>query len=142
MAMTRTDDVVEIIMLTHRYALAVDRYDPAALLEVFTENAVLDFSALGLGKMDGLGEIAAYFAESRAAGRQAMHRISNHVIEIIGEDTAVGSHYTQAFRPGPDGRQPLVAALVINEDRYVRSPIGWQVSHRAATPGVDISFDF
>lgn len=140
--MTHTDDMVEIIMLTHRYALAIDRYDPAALLDVFTEDAVLDFSAFGLGKMDGLDEIAAYFAESRASGRQAMHRISNHVIDIVGEHTAVGSHYTQAFRPGLDGKQPLVAALVINEDRYVRSPIGWQISHRAATPGVDISFDF
>ena len=140
--MAHTDDVVEIIQLTHRYALAIDRYDPAALLDVFTEDAVLDFSAFGLGTMNGIDEIASSFAESRASGRQSMHRISNHVIDVVGEHTAVGTHYTQAVRPGPDGGQPLVAALVINEDRYVRSPIGWQVSHRAATPGVDISFDF
>lgn len=59
-----------------------------------------------------------------------------------GDDEAVGSNYVQAFRPGPEGGQPLVAALAVNEDRYIRTPDGWKISHRVTSPTVDISFDF
>lgn len=137
-----TDDVQEIVMLTHRYAHAVDRYDPVALLDVFTVDAVVDHSPFGLPRSVGHEEIGAYFATSRASGRQSMHLTTTHVVDVVGNGEAVGSNYVQAFRPGMDGGQPLVAALAVNEDHYVRTPDGWKISHRVTSPAVDISFDF
>ncbi len=129
-------------MLTHRYARAVDLYNADELLEVFTHDAVLDHSAFGLARSVGHAEIGAYFAKSRASGRQSMHLLTNHIVEIEGADTASGTHYVQAFRPGPDGGQPLVAALAINNDEYTRTESGWRIGHRVTTTAVDISFDF
>lgn len=140
--MSVTDDVAEIIMLTHRYARAVDRYDPDALLEVFSVDATLDHSPYGFPQRVGHDEIAAHFAKSRASGRQSMHLTTNQVVDLTGPDDAVGTSYVQAFRPGADGGQPLIAALAINEDTYARTAAGWRISHRVTSPMVDIVFDF
>ena len=140
--MSVTDDVAEIIMLTHRYARAVDRYDPAALLNVFSVDATLDHSPYGYPVRVGHDEIGAHFAESRRSGRQSMHVTSTHIVDLTGPDDAVGSSYVQAFRPAADGGQPLTAALAINEDKYVRTADGWRISHRVTSPMIDITFDF
>lgn len=134
----RAADSVAIIMLTHRYANAVDRYDPEALLSVFTEDAVLDHSPYGNARCVGHAEIAAYFARLKASGRPSMHITSNHTVEIVGANEAVGTSYVQAMRPGTEPGAPIVAALAMNEDRYLRTPEGWKISDRRTAPLIDV----
>lgn len=136
--MTKADDISEIIMLTHRYANAVDRYDPAALLSVFTEDAVLDHSPCGYAKSTGHGEIEAYFGRLKASGRASMHITSNHVVEVRGEAEATGSSYVQAMRPGTEPGMPVTAALAMNEDVYSKTSDGWKISQRRTSPLIDV----
>ncbi|MGI9621813.1 MAG: nuclear transport factor 2 family protein [Acidimicrobiales bacterium] len=141
MGMTGQDsaaDINEIIMLTHRYAKAVDKYDPEALLTVFAEDAVLDHSPYGNACSEGHDEISAYFARLKASGRPSMHITSNHTVEIVDADEAVGTSYVQAMRPGTEAGSPIVAALAMNEDRYVRTDAGWRISHRRTSPLIDV----
>ena len=129
-------DIEEIKQLKARYALACDNdYDPDALADLFTEDAVWDGGFMGRAETrDG---IRTFFANASSVVAFAVHGVSNPLIEVAG-DTAKGRWYLH---------QPMVLHgeggcfwfCAQYEDDYVRTDDGWKFQHvrvnaRAFTP--------
>jgi ketosteroid isomerase-like protein len=124
-------DVEEIRALTHRYALAVDRFDPDGVMDVYADDAVLDLSALAMPRLEGRDALRAFFEGSLGGMAHQSHVITNHVIVFDGADAAHGTHYVVANAHLKDGQRMLVHGL--HEDAYTRTPSGWKIASRTLT---------
>jgi len=128
------DDVrtaIERLMIDYCYAVD-DMKDVQPLLDIFTDDAVADFTAIGLPMMKGKGDIKAFFE-----GVFAM--MSHHF------------HFASNFRPAAwDGSEGTMDAYVIGMGRAkdgnsvtvqvkyrmvcVRMGEGWRCRHYTITP--------
>ncbi len=129
-------DIEEIKQLKARYALACDNeYDPAALADLFTEDAVWDGDFMG--RAETREGIRAFFTVASTIVAFAVHGVSNPLIEVAG-DTAKGRWYLhQPMVLKGDGSCFWFCAQY--EDDYVRTSNGWKFQHvrvkpRAFTP--------
>jgi hypothetical protein len=123
-------DIEEIKQLKARYAAACDDdYDPDAIAELFTEDAVWDGGMLGFVETrEGIRE---FFARASDVIAFAVHSVSNPLIEIEG-DRARGQWYLH---------QPLTLKnseacfwlCAQYHDEYVRTAAGWRFQHVKVT---------
>jgi ketosteroid isomerase-like protein len=125
-------DLEEIRALTHRYGLALDRFDVAGVLEVFTPDAVFDASPFGLAAMDGHESIREFFEHNEQSMANQMHLFANHIIEFDGPDEAHGTNYL--FEDGFNKHGQRIHCLGLNEDHYVRTAEGWRIAGRKISP--------
>jgi hypothetical protein len=121
------DDVEAIRRLTHEYAFLTDSGQPEACAALFTDDAVLDFSAAGLSRCVGHGEILGYMLQSRETSGQRCHSTSNHLIDVDG-DQATGRCYTILLARPPEGALRMLG--VYYDDIYVRTDAGWRFRSR------------
>ncbi|QUT05529.1 nuclear transport factor 2 family protein [Sphingobium phenoxybenzoativorans] len=94
------EDRIGLQDLMTAYCYAVDKLDDVAgLLSLFTPDAVLDFTAIGLPLMHGHGEIKAFF-------------------DRVFADMSHHSHYISNFRPiRYDGASGAMTAYVVGLGR-------------------------
>ncbi|MFC4001270.1 nuclear transport factor 2 family protein [Prauserella oleivorans] len=123
---------LEIIQLTHRYALGLGRFDPAETLAVFTEDAVWDATAVGLDRLEGHARLRDFFERDARSVADQFHIITNHVIVFDGEDRAHGTNYV--FSEGHSRTGARFRAAALNEDVYRRSDDGWRIASRVISP--------
>jgi ketosteroid isomerase-like protein len=128
-------DLEEIRTLKARYGAAVDALcdrsaqAAAELVELFTEDAVVDFNTLSGNVLRGHAEIAAHFTNVIGKPNGWMwHAFSNPVIEVNGDRaSAVWLLYAMSTR-----REAVQAAPRVTygryHDEYVRTPRGWRQS--------------
>ncbi|NIP15102.1 MAG: hypothetical protein GWM88_10470 [Pseudomonadales bacterium] len=122
--------------LSMAYARAIDFRDYDHFVSLFTDDAVLD-----LGRpLHGREEIHAAVV-ARPDELQSRHVITNVFVDVIDEDTARGIAYLTLYRhladkpsiPGP-GNEPaaatIPAAVGHYQDRFARTPEGWQFTAR------------
>ncbi|MDR7303964.1 nuclear transport factor 2 family protein [Haloactinomyces albus] len=124
--------VQEIINVTHRYALGLDRSDPDEAINAFTDDAYWDATAVGLERFEGREQILEFFRRDAAAMAEQYHAITNHIVEFDGQDTAHGTNYVLAEGRTKSGGS--IKAAAINEDTYRDTPDGWRISGRTITP--------
>jgi ketosteroid isomerase-like protein len=125
-------DLEEIKAVTHRYGIALDKFDIDGVLSAFLPDAVFDATAFGLSRMEGHADLRAFFEHNSDAMTSQMHMFANHVIEFDGPDTAHGTHYLLEDGVATTGAR--ITCLGRNDDRYVRTEDGWRIATRVITP--------
>lgn len=125
-------DRFEIQDLVFRYAELVDARHIEGLREVFTEDAYIDYSAMG-GSMGDLETTLTFLstALSRDVFPNSQHLNANVQIEVNG-DSASGR--VMCFNPMqitlPDGGSQLFMLGLWYVDEYRRTPAGWRICRR------------
>ena len=128
-------DRFEIQQLLIDYSTAIDRRRFDDLDRVFTEDAYIDYRAMG--GIDGrYPEVKAWLAQVLPNFPAYAHMLGNFDARVDG-DTA--SSRTICFNPmvlGGDQKQILFCGLWY-QDEFVRTPAGWRMSRRVETKCFD-----
>ena len=125
-------DRFEIQDLVFRYAQLVDAQNIDELREVFTEDAHIDYSAMG-GSVGNLEETLAFLAASltRKLFPNSQHLNANVQVHLDG-DTATGR--VMCFNPMlmaiADGQKQMFFLGLWYVDEYRRTGSGWRISRR------------
>jgi SnoaL-like domain len=127
-----SDDVADIVRLTHDYALLNDTFRVDELVELFLPDAHFDMVPAGLACYQGRGEIRAFFEKERRALSHVFHLTSNHRVDVDG-DRATGTAYFLAVGvTRRDGAENQVRGYYA--DAYVRTAAGWRFASRQSNP--------
>ncbi len=126
-------DRLELMDLMVRYAHAVDTQSWDEFEDLFTPDAVIDYSAFG-GAAGSVAEIRDWLAEVMVGFAGSQHLVANPVLEIDG-DRATGR--TMCFnpmvvpRPADDPGEPRVFFCGLwYLDQFVRTEQGWRIAGR------------
>ena len=126
-------DRFEIQDLVFHYADLVDRQDIEALREVFTEDAHIDYSAMG-GSVGNLEETLEFLKASLTSELfpNTQHLNANVQIQLDGDEA---SGRVMCFNPMemamPDGSRQTFFLGLWYVDEYRRTDSGWRISRRA-----------
>jgi uncharacterized protein (TIGR02246 family) len=119
-------DIDEIQRLKARYAAACDNnYDPDAIAELFTEDAVWDGGKFG--RAEGRENIRRFFRRAPEVFSFAIHNVMNPRIEVDG-DRASGQWYLLQPATREPGHEAVWLAAVYH-DEYVRIRGKWLFKH-------------
>lgn len=118
------DDVEEIKQLKYRYLRTLDCKQWGVFEQCFLPEVTADYAGLVFADRDGL---VGFMREHMGEGVLSMHQVHHPEIRVDG-DTATGTWYLQDRVVVPDLDFVLEGAAFY-EDRYVRTPEGWRVSH-------------
>jgi hypothetical protein len=122
--MTDTADELALLRLQAVYGHVLDDRNWDALDTVFTDDAVLDFEAFGLGCMNGLAEIR---RELPAMRHPRGHHVTNIVVDLDGDAAVMRATLLVVLDDG-------TAASGSYRDLAVRTPGGWRISRRKGEP--------
>jgi SnoaL-like protein len=126
---------IEDQITAYSYAIDFHRWDE--LDAIFTEDAVLDFTATG-GERGDLPTIKGFLdrALNLFAGHQ--HLMGNTKVEFGGDDANAATSTTMCHNPmylqGEDG-QRLVFVGIWYHDTWRRTEDGWRISNRVQQKG-------
>lgn len=121
------DDRAAIEDVLYAYADLVDRARLDELMELFTEDAVLDY---GHGRVfTGRETMRGLFADRLLATyRATSHHISNVRIEVDGDRAQAACHVYAWHERADDGATPQVWGRYL--DDLVRTENGWRIGRR------------
>ena len=123
-------DRIEINDLLIRYCTAVDRRDWDAFDDIFTEDCLIDYRAMG-GSRGGLAETKDFLAKIMPGFVAHQHMISNSSVELNG-DTA--KCRTMCHNPMVTSTQDGVPHVFFCGlwycDELVRTIDGWRIAER------------
>lgn len=123
-------DRFEIQDLLVNYSHAIDTQNFEALDDIFTPDAIIDYTAVG-GAKGNLSETKAYLAKALSKFTGMQHMLGLPQIRIDG-DTASGR--TICFNPmvlERDGAPHVFFVGIWYVDKLVRTDAGWRIEHRA-----------
>lgn len=126
---------IEDQVIAYAYAVDFHRWDD--LDTIFTDDAVLDFTATG-GERGTLTEIKAFFDRALNLFSGHQHLMTN-VQVTFGEDGATATSRTACHNPmylaGEDGRQRVVFVGIWYLDSWRRTAGGWRIAERVQQKG-------
>jgi hypothetical protein len=123
-------DRLEIQDLLVAYSHAIDTRRWAALDDVFTADAVIDYTEMGGPRGDLAGTKA--FLDRALAGFSAFQHLVAPCLLTIDGDTARGRtacHNPMVLRDA-DGRETVLVAGLWYRDEFVRTRAGWRIRER------------
>ncbi len=130
LSLQQISDRIEIDDLLVRYSHAIDSRDFDALDEVFTPDAVIDYSAMG-GAKGSLPEIKEFLRKAMAQFSGFQHLIANSMIDLRGDEA---SGRTICHNPmvmaKPGGETHVFYCGLWYKDELVRTPRGWRIRQR------------
>ena len=130
LSMQEISDRLEIQELLIRYSHAVDTADWDAFEQVFTDDAVIDYTEMG-GPRGGVKETRAFLESTMPTFASYQHMLGNTVLELEG-DTARAR--TICFNPMALNRgesEPHIFFCGLwYRDVLVRSAAGWRIQDR------------
>jgi ketosteroid isomerase-like protein len=129
LSMEQIADRLEIHELLTAYVEAIDTRNWDGLDEIFTEDAVIDYTEVG-GPRGGLHEIKEFLAQALAGFSLFQHMIGLPLLRIEG-DVAYGRtpcHNPMVLGQGDDAQ--LLFAGLWYRDTFSRTPQGWRISSR------------
>lgn len=119
------EDRIALQDLMTGYCYAVDDMgNVEGILDLFTEDAVLDFRMIGLPEMNGHGDIRAFFEGVFADMSHHAHFITNFRPEAWNGDSAAMSAYVIGMGRAKDGKE--VTVQVQYRFDCVRTARGWK----------------
>lgn len=119
------------------YCYAVDKLtDIDELLGLFTDDAVLDFSAIGLPAMPGKAEFRKFYERVFADMSHHTHYISNFRVEQYQGTQGVMRAYVQGLGRSKDGNEVHVHVRYRME--CVKTDAGWKCSRYEISPGMPL----
>lgn len=114
------------------YAFAVDSRDWDALGRLFTDDAVLDYTAAG-GPRGSRDEVLAWIAESLPAVTMTQHLLTNRRVRLTGDAAEVRTELLNPLLFAGEGGAQLLLLGGRYDDRVVRTPDGWKFAERIHT---------
>jgi 3-phenylpropionate/cinnamic acid dioxygenase small subunit len=130
-----TKDISDRLLISElldTYAAAVDSRDWSLLETVFTEDAILDYSAFG-GPRGPFDEVVPWLEKSLALFAASQHLISNKMISLDGDEaTARCSLFNPMVLAGDKPDVLLVGGGYA--DRLRRIGDGWRIAERVVHP--------
>ncbi len=126
MELQELSDRMEIQDLITAYTRAVDTRTWDALDDVFTEDAVLDYTSVG-GPADSLVVVKPWIEQGLRGFDRYQHVIGQVAIELAG-DTARATAYlvNPMVAKAPDGTETLWEVGGYYHHELVRTPDGWR----------------
>ncbi len=116
----------QIADLLTRYTRAVDTKNFTDLYEVFTADAVLDYSSPG-GPVGGLDEVIPWVEQGLAGFARTQHLLGQIAIELDGDTaTATAYMYNPMVAIRPDGSEQLLEVGGYYHHTLVRTADGWR----------------
>ena len=113
-----------------RYATLIDTKQFDGLREVFSADAVVDYTSAG-GIKGSLAEVSTWLATVLAPFTVVQHLVANFAIEIDGDRArSVCYFHNPMGLPGPDGTVSIFWCGGRYIDELVRTPEGWRICHR------------
>ena len=130
LSLQEISDRLEIEELLVRYSHAVDTQDWDAFEEVFTPDAVIDYTEMG-GPRGGVGATRAFLESAMPRFVSYQHLVSNTVIDVDGDRARAR---TICFNPmvlpqGEDEPHVFFCGLWYR-DQLVRTDVGWRIADR------------
>jgi hypothetical protein len=130
LSLQEISDRLEIQDLMVRYAHAVDTREWKLFAGVFTEDAVIDYSAFG-GPCGTVEEAVAFLSTVLPLFTATQHLMANCAIELDGDRaTARTMCQNPMAMPGEEGEYGLLSCGLWYVDRLVRTPDGWRFQDR------------
>lgn len=130
LSLQEISDRFEIQDLVYNYATIIDQKRLNELTEVFTEDAHIDYSAVG-GPSGSRDEIIAFLSQVMGMFPNHQHLNANPQLSIDG-DTATGR--IMCFNPQeimmPDGATHIFMVGIWYVDQYRRTTEGWRIVKR------------
>jgi hypothetical protein len=130
------DDVADRIAITEtlaRYCRAIDTGAWDLLDDVFTADAVLDYTSPG-GMRGVFPEVKAWLAQVLPLFAIRQHYLTNVEIELAGDAATSRAYLLNPMgRRGEDGRVSLFVTGGRYDDRWRRTPAGWRIVERVET---------
>ena len=123
-------DRLEITDLLARYAYAIDQQDFDALDQVFTPDAIVDYTAFGAPR-GTVEETKAFLRKVLPGHVSYAHLLGVPRIDIDG-DTAIARtacHNPMVFRDQA-GKEQIYTCGLWYDDRLVRTEHGWRITER------------
>lgn len=121
-------DRQEIVDLITRYTRAVDTGNFEDLSHVFTDDAVLDYSAAG-GPVGPPSEVVPWIQEGLAGFARVQHMIGQVSIELDGDQARATAYFTNPMvSVDPLGEEHLWEVGGYYHHNLVRTPLGWRSS--------------
>ncbi len=130
MSLQEVSDRFEVQDLLADYAHAIDQKNWDALDDIFTDDAVIDYTVMG-GPRGSLPEIKKFLAEAMTIFPHTQHLVANMQIRLDG-DTGTGRIMClnpQTMDMGEGKRHVFLLGLWY-VDKYVRTPKGWRIEER------------
>ncbi|HEY2429466.1 MAG TPA: nuclear transport factor 2 family protein [Acidimicrobiales bacterium] len=130
LSLQEISDRMEIQDLLVDYSHAIDTRSWDALDDIFTADALIDYSAMG-GARGGVAEIKAFLAETMPMFSSTQHMVATSKVTVRG-DVAEGRticHNPMVLSGDAHPRQMLWCGLWYR-DRFVRTPAGWRIQER------------
>jgi len=133
-------DRMEIQDLLVRYAHAVDTRDWPLFRELFTADAVVDYTAFG-GPAGSVEQVVAFLDSVLPLFTATQHLVANCSIELDGDRaTARTMCHNPMALPTPAGTQPrLLMCGLWYRDTLRRTPAGWRLAERAEDKAYQIA---
>lgn len=126
----------DVRALRYRYHQCVNEMDIDGIVELFVEDAELDFGYLG--RTRGREKIGRFFGSMPDLLPFIKQFIHNHLIELDGPDRGTGVSYMEA-KTISDGTAFFVAGRY--DDVYVRTSDGWRFEQMNFDPYYSVPFD-
>src|SRR5262249_50924809 len=123
-------DRLEIQDLLVAYSHAIDSHDWNALDDVFTPDAVIDYTEMGAPR-GNLEETKAFLAQVLPSFASYQHLVATTKLTFDG-DVAYGRtlcHNPMVFRDA-DGDEHVMFCGLWYRDTFVRTPAGWRIKDR------------
>lgn len=131
--------------LVTRYSVYIDFGRLSDMLDLFTEDCVVDYGPTFGGVHVGRAAWAAHVTRqstnphSRAPRfRSTSHHNANVLLEFVDDDTATGWVGLYAWHEKKDGTHAEVWGYY--EDVYVRTPQGWRIKQRTERTAGEVNF--
>lgn len=115
------------------YLTAVDAMDDLdALVDAFTDDAVVDLSGLGLDVLDGPDAIRSFFSQVFKNMSHHMHTMTNFRVTEFGGETARCHAYILGMGRSHEGVD--IQVWVYYDLQMRLTPKGWRISHFYEAP--------
>lgn len=127
-----TTDREQLTDLLRTYADGVDARDWTLARSVFTEDAVLDYSSVGVatGPVD---EVLPRLAALLAPVTLTHHLLSNHEFHLDGDHARTRVALMNPFVVASQERTDVILFGGRYDDRWRRTATGWLIEHRTHT---------
>jgi hypothetical protein len=129
------EDIEEIKKVKAKYCYYQDQQRSAEFMDLFTEDAELDFRPLLAEKMVGKAEFAPLFAKENMVTweRMARHQLTNPIVEVDGNKaTGVWYMWGVATLIAPTKDIAIMEQLTY-EDEFVKENGKWRISKLRGT---------
>ncbi|QLY28237.1 nuclear transport factor 2 family protein [Nocardia huaxiensis] len=130
LSLQEISDRLEIEDLMVRYSHAVDTHQWHLLDEIFTEDAHIDYTAMG-GPAGDLASTKAFLASVMPNFSAFQHLVSNSSVRVEGDHaTARTMCHNPMLVAGPEGKRQLMMCGLWYHDTFVRVDGNWRIHQR------------